>query len=338
MTTDEKSLSSEIEELGVAALAEVERSKDLAALEELRLSYLGKKGKFSQLGRKVKDLPVAERPEFGSVTNRVKGEFTAALDERKTQFEGEGLKRRLVEESIDVTLPGRPAYRGHLHPISIVLAEIEDIFISMGFEISTGPDIEDEYHNFEALNIHEDHPARDMHDTFYLEGGGVMRTHTSPVQIRTMRARKPPLAIICPGKVYRCDADSTHSPMFQQVEGLLVDSEIRFSDLKGVLATFLRQMMGDDVEYRLRPSYFPFTEPSAEIDILWKVEGREPAWMEVLGCGMVHPRVLEAGGYDSTKLSGFAFGLGVERFAMLKYSLPSIRAFYENDLRFLGQF
>lgn len=338
MTTDVKSLAARAEEMGKAALAEVEKCADLQGLEQLRVKYLGKKGEFSGLARKVKDIPADERPEFGKVANRIKTEFGDALDARKAQLSEGSRARQLETEKLDVTLPGRPALRGHLHPITSILREIEDIFVSMGFEIESGPDIEDEFHNFEALNIQEDHPARDMHDTFYMKGGGLMRTHTSPVQIRTMRNRQPPLAIICPGRVYRCDADLTHSPMFYQVEGLLVDTKVQFSDLKGVLITFLNRIFGEEMTHRFRPSYFPFTEPSAEVDILWKSEGREPAWLEVLGCGMVHPNVLRSGGFDPEKVSGFAFGLGVERFAMLKYGIPNIRLFYENDLRFLRQF
>ncbi len=338
MSSDIKVLVSHIEELGAAALAEVEQCDALEALEHLRVRYLGKKGEFSQFGRHVKDVAPEDRPQVGQATNRVKQAFTDALETRRAECERKAGSEKIAVEKLDITLPGRPLIQGRLHPVSRILREIEDIFISMGFEIALGPDIEDEFHNFEALNIPEDHPARDMHDTFYMQGGGVLRTHTSPVQIRTMRKRKPPLAVIAPGKVYRCDADVTHSPMFHQVEGLLVDENIRFSDLKGVLVKFLRRLLGPDVQYRFRPSYFPFTEPSAEVDILWKIEGREPQWMEVLGSGMVHPKVLESGGYDPAKLTGFAFGLGADRFAMLKYGIPSLRLLFENDLRFLRQF
>lgn len=338
MTTDVKTLGQRTEELGQAALREVEQAGGLEELEQLRVKYLGKKGEFSELARKLKEIPAEERPEFGKVANRVKQAFGEALERRKAELGKGSRERQLAEEKLDVTLPGRPVARGHLHPITSMLYEIEDIFTSMGFEIETGPDLEDEFHNFEALNIHENHPARDMHDTFYLKRGGVMRTHTSPVQIRTMQKRQPPLAIICPGRVYRCDADQTHSPMFYQVEGFLIDKNIHFSDLKGVLVAFLNRIFGESLTHRFRPSYFPFTEPSAEVDILWKGEGREPAWLEVLGCGMIHPNVLRYGGYDPDKVSGFAFGLGVDRFAMLKYGIPNIKLFYENDLRFLRQF
>lgn len=338
MSIDIKDLVSHIEELGAAALAEVESCDDLEGLEQLRLRYLGKKGEFSKFGRQVKDVPPEDRPQVGQATNRVKQTFTEALERRRAACERSAGAQRLEAEKLDVTLPGRPQVRGHYHPVSQILREIEDIFISMGFEVALGPDIEDEFHNFEALNIPEDHPARDMHDTFYMEGGGVLRTHTSPVQIRTMRKHKPPLAIIAPGKVYRCDADVTHSPMFHQIEGLLVDEHIRFSDLKGVLGSFLKRLLGPEIQYRFRPSFFPFTEPSAEVDILWQMEGRPPQWLEVLGSGMVHPKVLEAGGYDPAKVSGFAFGLGADRFALLKYGIPSLRLLFENDLRFLRQF
>lgn len=338
MSEDIQQLVSRIEKLGEAALAEVEGCTDAEALEQLRIRYLGKKGEFSQFGRQVKDVAAEDRPKVGDATNRAKQAVTEALDRRREVCEREGIAQRLAAERIDVTLPGRPRVQGHVHPINLVLEEIENIFTSMGFEVASGPDIEDEFHNFEALNIPADHPARDMHDTFYMEGGGVLRTHTSPVQIRTMRKRQPPLAVIVPGKVYRCDADMTHSPMFHQVEGFLVDKQVRFSDLKGVLVAFLRRLLGPDVQYRFRPSYFPFTEPSAEVDVLWRTEGRAPQWIEVLGSGMIHPKVFEAGGYDPAKWTGFAFGLGAERFALLKYGIPSIRLFLENDLRFLRQF
>lgn len=338
MNESAKGLIQNIETLGAAALAEIQACADLPGLEELRIRHIGKKSELNTLLRGLKDVSPEERPEVGQVANRVKNDVEWAVAARAKDLESTGQALRLTQETLDVTLPGRPLPKGRLHPLTLVLQEIEDIFISMGFEVASGPDIEDEFHNFEALNMPADHPARDMQDTFYLQGGGVLRTHTSPVQIRAMRSRKPPLAMIAPGKVYRCDADQTHSPMFHQVEGFLIDSNVRFSDLKGVLGQFLRRMMGPDSKVRFRPSYFPFTEPSAEVDILWHAPGREPTWLEVLGAGMIHPRVLEAGGYDPEKVSGFAFGMGAERFAMLKYGLSNINHFYENDLRFLGQF
>lgn len=338
MAEDLKSLVSRVEELGETALGEVGGCATLEELEVVRQRYLGKKGELSQIARQIKDVPTEDRAEFGESTNRVKTALGEAIAQKRENFEEKERATVLETESIDVTLPGRPATVGHVHPVTSVLNEIEDIFVGMGFKVVTGPDMEDEFHNFEALNIPRDHPARDMHDTFYLEGGGVLRTHTSPVQIRAMRSSEPPLAIIAPGKVYRCDSDTTHSPMFHQVEGFLIDKDIKFSDLKGVLVTFLHRMLGEDVKYRFRPSYFPFTEPSAEVDILWEAPGRDPEWMEVLGSGMIHPKVLEAGGYNPEQVTGFAFGVGVERFAMLKYGIPNIRLFYENDVRFLRQF
>lgn len=338
MAEDLNSLVSQVEALGETALGEVGGCVTLEELEVVRHRYLGKKGELSLLARHIKDVPDKDRAKFGESTNRVKTSLSEAIALKREGFEEKKRATDLETESIDVTLPGRPATMGHIHPVTSVLNEIEDIFVSMGFRVVTGPDMEDEFHNFEALNIPVDHPARDMHDTFYLEGGGVLRTHTSPVQIRAMRDSEPPLAVIAPGKVYRCDSDTTHSPMFQQVEGFLIDTDIKFSDLKGVLVTFLHRMLGKDIKYRFRPSYFPFTEPSAEVDVLWEMPGRDPEWMEVLGSGMIHPKVLEAGGYRPDRVSGFAFGLGVERFAMLKYGIPNIRLFYENDVRFLRQF
>ncbi len=338
MSADSKASAAKIEEIGSAALREIQHCSDVAALEELRVRHLGKKSEFSKFMRQIGELPPEVRKEVGEAANSVKSHVDWALAERKNALDAVHRDRRLIEEKLDVTLPGRPLALGHPHPLSLILEEIEEIFTAMGFEIASGPDVEDEFHNFAALNFPPEHPARDMHDTFYMRGGGLLRTHTSPVQIRTMQRRQAPLAVIAPGRVYRTDADLTHSPMFHQVEGFLVDTKVRFSDLKGVLGAFLHRMMGDDVRYRFRPSYFPFTEPSAEVDIIWKAPGREPAWLEVLGAGMIHPKVLEAGGHDPAKISGFAFGMGVERFAMLKYGIPNINLFWENDLRFLERF
>lgn len=338
MSEDAKALVAQIETIGATALKDVEACGDAERLEQLRVLHLGRKSELAELMRRVKGVPANDRPQVGKVANEVKTAFNQAVTERKEKFESGARRDQLAGEKIDVTLPGRPADRGHLHPTTLALDEIEGIFTSMGFSVATGPEMEEEYYNFEALNIPADHPARDMHDTFYLKGGGVLRTHTSPVQIRAMRRLKPPLAIIAPGKVYRCDADSTHSPMFHQIEGFLVDSHVRFSDLKGVLALLLRKFFGPKVKFRFRPSYFPFTEPSAEVDVLWQGPGRPEEWIEVLGSGMIHPKVLEAGGYDPARVTGFAFGVGVERFAMLKYGIPNIRLFFENDLRFMRQF
>ena len=339
MAVETKSLVDKIESLGAAASAEIERCTDASSLERLRIRYLGKKSALSALRGQVKEVATEERPKVGQAGNRVKTSIDEAISARKRSFESAERARRLEAEALDVTLPGRPMPAGHLHPVTLMFDEIEAIFGSMGFDVALGPDLEEEFYNFDALNMPADHPARDMHDTFYLRGGGLLRTHTSPVQIRSMRAHPPPLAIIAPGKVYRCDsADATHSPVFHQVEGFLIDRGVRFSDLKGILNEFLRRVLAPDVQTRFRPSYFPFTEPSAEVDILWKTDSGEPEWLEVLGSGMIHRNVLKAGGYDPDEVSGFAFGLGVDRFAMLKYGVPDLRLFFDNDLRFLRQF
>ena len=331
-------LLARMRKLGEEASSEISKAADAEALEQLRVRYLGKKSEFVALMRQMGALAPEERPEAGKVANEVKGRLAEDLEARRQAFERAERNRRLREETIDVSLPGRPRPCGHMHPILQTAQEICTIFREMGFEVAEGPDLEDEYHNFEALNIPANHPARDMQDTFYLQGGGVLRTHTSPVQIRAMRERKPPLAVVAPGRVYRCDADVTHSPMFNQVEGFMVDEDVCMGDLKGVLERLIYRFFGADRPYRLRPSFFPFTEPSAEIDILWRKADGTECWLEVLGAGMIHPVVLENVGYDPLKVSGFAFGLGVERFAMLRYGIDNIRYFYENDLRFLRQF
>lgn len=313
------------------------------ALEEIRLSVLGKKGRLSLLLREMGGLTGDDRPAAGKVANEVKDAVQAEIDQRSEQLKQAEMQTAIAGEAIDVTLPGiRPA-TGTLHPLTQVLREIEDIFGSMGFGIELGPEIEDDFHNFAALNFPDDHPARDMQDTFYLGSELLLRTHTSPVQIHTIQSRKPPMAVIAPGKVYRCDdLDATHSPMFIQVEGFLVDTNVRFSDLKGILEAFIHRMFGPNTPYRLRPSFFPFTEPSAEVDIFF--ERRHPdghmvrEWMEILGSGMIHPKVLENCGVDPQTYTGFAFGMGVERVAMLKYGINAINLFYENDVRFLRQF
>jgi phenylalanyl-tRNA synthetase alpha chain len=338
MSTDNlESLLARMRELGEAACREIAAAADAQALEAHRVAFLGKKSELNNLMRQMGALSAEERPVAGKVANEVKETMTQALSVRRDAFARAERDRKLNEEKIDVTLPGRPQPLGHLHPLTLARREISEIFVEMGFEIVSGPDLEDDFHNFEALNIAANHPARDMHDTFYLDGGGLLRTHTSPVQIRAMQVRKPPLAVIAPGRVYRCDADQTHSPMFNQIEGFMVDENICMSDLKGVLERLIQRYFGENRPYRMRPSFFPFTEPSAEIDILWQRDGKD-AWLEVLGSGMIHPAVLENVGYDPRKYSGFAFGLGVERFVMLKYGITNIRLFYENDLRFLRQF
>ena len=333
-----QSLLARMREIGEAGRARIEEAADAQALENLRVACLGKKSELTALMGRMAALSQEERPMAGKVANEVKTLLSEALTQRREVFARAERARRLREETIDVSLPGRPCPRGHLHPITLATREITSIFSEMGFEVASGPDLEDEFHNFEALNIPANHPARDMQDTFYLDGGGVLRTHTSPVQIRAMQVRKPPLAVIAPGRVYRCDADLTHSPMFTQIEGFMVDEDVRMSDLKGVLERLIRRYFGEDRPYRLRPSFFPFTEPSAEVDILWRRDDGREGWLEVLGAGMIHPAVLEKVGYDSRKFTGFAFGLGIERFVMLKYGITNIRLFYENDLRFLRQF
>ena len=331
-------LRERIRALGDEARQHIEAAADAAELEQLRVRYLGKKSEFTALMSQVGQLPAEDRPEAGKVCNDVKRRLADALQDRQQFFAEADRRRRLAEERIDVTLPGRPLPTGHLHPLTRGRREILAIFLSMGFEVASGPDMEDEYHNFEALNIPADHPARDMQDTFYLRDGGLLRTHTSPVQIRAMRDRQPPLAVVAPGRVYRCDADMTHSPMFNQIEGFMVDTDIRMSDLKGLLQHLIKRYFGEDRPMRLRPSFFPFTEPSAEVDVLWRNASGREEWLEVLGAGMIHPVVLENVGYDPSRVSGFAFGLGVERFVMLKYGITNIRHFYENDQRVLRQF
>lgn len=339
MSDDELvSLIARARELGEAAGARIAGAADLAALENERVAWLGKKGEMAGLMRRLGSLAADQRPRAGQVINEVKEAISGRIDERRAEFEKAERRRRLAGEKLDITLPGRPLPRGRVHPLTQAVRDIVAILRDIGFDEVRGPDLEDEFHNFEALNIPADHPARDMQDTFYLAGGGLLRTHTSPVQIRAMKTRKPPLAVVAPGRVYRCDADQTHSPMFTQVEGFMVAEDIRMSDLKGVLELLLQRFFGKERPYRMRPSFFPFTEPSAEFDILWEKEDGSTSWLEVLGSGMIHPAVLEAVGYDSQKYTGFAFGLGVERFAMLRAGVDNIHAFYENDLRFLRQF
>jgi phenylalanyl-tRNA synthetase alpha chain len=335
-----------LENIKAEAVVAIEAASDIAALEELRVSYLGKKGALTGLLKNLGQLSAEERPKAGAEINAVKQQLNEQLNVRKASLQGAALDAQLAEEAIDVTLPGRRAETGSLHPITRTIQRMETFFSSMGFEVVEGPEIEDDYHNFEALNIPAHHPARAMHDTFYVDDTHVLRTHTSGVQVRTMEAQQPPIRVICPGRVYRCDSDLTHSPMFHQVEGLLIDETSNFGHLKGLLEDFLHAFFErDDLSVRLRPSYFPFTEPSAEVDIQCvKCSGAgcrvcsHTGWIEVLGCGMVNPKVLEMSGIDPDQYRGFAFGMGVERLSMLRYGIGDLRLNFDNDLRFLAQF
>ena len=335
-----------LENIKAEAVVAIEAASDIAALEELRVSYLGKKGALTGLLKNLGQLSAEERPKAGAEINAVKQQLNEQLNARKASLQGAALAAQLAEEAIDVTLPGRRAETGSLHPITRTIQRMETFFSSMGFEVVEGPEIEDDYHNFEALNIPAHHPARAMHDTFYVDDTHVLRTHTSGVQVRTMEAQQPPIRVICPGRVYRCDSDLTHSPMFHQVEGLLIDETSNFGHLKGLLEDFLQAFFEhDDLSVRLRPSYFPFTEPSAEVDIQCvKCSGAgcrvcsHTGWIEVLGCGMVNPKVLEMSGINPDKYRGFAFGMGVERLSMLRYGIGDLRLNFDNDLRFLAQF
>jgi phenylalanyl-tRNA synthetase alpha chain len=327
------------------ALAEITQAKLPADLEDLRVKYLGRKGLLTQLLRRVGSLSPQERPQAGQWANEVKVKIEQALEAKKEEAGAEEERRQSEAQAIDVTLPGRCPPLGTYHPLTVITQEILQIFSRLGYEVAEDPEVELDYYNFEALNIPKDHPARDMQDTFYISDEVLLRTHTSPVQIRVMEKRQPPVRIVAPGKVYRRDADVTHSPMFHQVEGFLVDEGISFADLKGTLEYFCRRMFGNEVKVRFRPSFFPFTEPSAEIDIscvICRGQGcrvcKQSGWLEILGSGMIDPEVFRYVGYDYEKYSGFAFGMGVERIAMLKYGIDDIRLFYEGDLRFLKQF
>ena len=339
-------MSDELTTLLQTALAAVESAEDLRALDEVRVQYLGKSGQFTARLKQLGKLPAEERKTAGQTINQAKQSFQAALEARKDALDAAELARRLASERIDVTLPGRNVVSGGLHPVTRTMQRIEAFFASAGFEVAEGPEIEDDFHNFEALNIPGHHPARAMHDTFYFDNGLLLRTHTSPVQIRHMKDASPPMKVIAPGRVYRCDSDLTHTPMFHQVEGFLVDEQVSFADLKGILNAFLHGFFErDDLAVRFRPSYFPFTEPSAEVDIQCVMCGGEgcrvcshTGWLEVLGCGMIHPEVFRHVGIDSEKYLGYAFGMGVERLAMLRYGVNDLRLFFENDLRFLKQF
>ncbi|GHD26732.1 phenylalanine--tRNA ligase subunit alpha [Parahalioglobus pacificus] len=332
--------------LAEEAKAKIAAAEDGQTLEQLRVDYLGKKGQITGLLKGLGKLSAEERPEAGAKINVVKQELQALIGERKAALESAALNAQLAAETLDVTLPGRNASVGGLHPITRTIERMEDFFAAIGFEVVEGPEVEDDYHNFEALNIPAHHPARAMHDTFYVDDSTVLRTHTSPVQVRVMESQEPPLRVICPGRVYRCDSDLTHSPMFHQVEGLLIDEQSSLGDLKGLIEDFLHAFFErDDLSVRFRPSFFPFTEPSAEVDIQCvKCSGEgcrvcsHTGWLEVMGCGMVNPRVFEYSNIDTNKYTGFAFGMGVERLAMLRYGINDLRLNFDNDLRFLEQF
>lgn len=334
-----------LDERLVQAEKQIAEAEDLQQLDRVRVAYLGKKGVFTQWMKELGHLPPERRPSAGQAVNQAKQKLQAVLEARKSALQDALLEKRLIHEKIDVTLPGRGQRVGGLHPVSLTLRRIEEIFCSVGFNVQEGPEIEDDYHNFEALNIPLHHPARAMHDTFYFDEHTLLRTHTSPVQIRVMENGRPPFKIIAPGRVYRCDSDLTHTPMFHQVEGFLVDEGVSFADLKGVLYEFLTGFFEKDSPVRFRPSYFPFTEPSAEVDIECVMcDGQgcrvcgHSGWLEVMGCGMIHPEVFKFVHIDHEKFTGFAFGLGVERLAMLRYGINDLRLFFENDLKFLEQF
>ncbi len=339
-------MQNELNQLVSEAEKAINDAADLKSLDDIRVTYLGKKGSITERMKMLGKLPKEEKPAAGQAINVAKQAVQKSLEARKEMLNNAELEAKLASETIDVTLPGRGQQAGGLHPVTRTLERIEELFSQMGFEVATGPEIEDEFHNFEALNIPETHPARAMHDTFYFPDGRLLRTHTSPVQVRTMKEKAPPLRVIAPGRVYRCDSDITHTPMFHQVEGLMVDENVSFTDLKAILIDFLQKFFEqDDLSVRFRPSYFPFTEPSAEADIECVMCGGEgcrvcshTGWLEVLGCGMVHPNVFKSVDIDNEKYIGFAFGMGVERLAMLRYGVNDLRLFFENDLRFLKQF
>jgi phenylalanyl-tRNA synthetase alpha chain len=327
------------------ALADVNASTDLNSLEEVRVRLLGKKGALTERLKGLGALPAAERPAAGQLINEAKARMQEALEARRAALETAALDAELARGAFDVTLPGRGQEPGGLHPVTRTRLRIERIFMQAGFQVATGPEVEDDFHNFEALNIPKNHPARAMHDTFYFPDGRLLRTHTSPVQIRAMRVQPPPLAVIAPGRVYRNDSDMTHTPMFHQVEGIVVGASVSFANLKAMLHTFVERFFEQPLGMRLRPSYFPFTEPSAEVDIecvFCHGKGcrvcKQTGWLEILGCGMIHPNVLAAAGIDSERWQGYAFGMGIERLTMLRYGVDDLRLFYENDLRFLKQF
>ena len=346
-----------LQTLTADALNLVSNTDDLSVLDQIRVDYLGKKGELTSLLKTLGKLSSDERPAAGAKINAAKQQVQTAIQSKKDSLELAAINQKLAADTIDVTLSGRANGRGRLHPVTQTIARIEAIFGSVGYTVEEGPEVEDDYHNFEALNIPAHHPARAMHDTFYVDKSDllgsnlkhkieyVLRTHTSPVQVRTMESQEPPIRVICPGRVYRCDSDLTHTPMFHQVEGLVIDKEVSFADLKGTVDQFLKSFFEADVPVRFRPSYFPFTEPSAEVDIQCTNCGGDgcricshTGWLEVMGCGMVHPNVFEASGVDNDTYSGFAFGMGVERLAMLRYGVNDLRLFFENDIKFLEQF
>ena len=339
-------MKAELEAIAKRALEELKGAQDLKVLDAVRVKYLGKKGELTAILKQMGKLSAEERPVIGQLANQVRADIEQMLEQTKTDLEAKALDIRLAGETLDVTLPGQKKPLGKKHPLTIVLDELKEIVVGMGFEIATGPEVELDYYNFEALNIPKDHPSRDTQDTFYISDNVLLRTQTSPMQIRTMEKKKPPIRIIAPGRVYRSDAvDATHSPLFHQVEGLVVDKGITMADLKGTLEVFVKRLYGDSTVVRFRPNHFPFTEPSAELDVqcfhchgegcsLCKGEG----WIEILGCGMVHPQVLLNCGIDPEEYSGFAFGLGLERMVMMRYGIDDLRLFYDNDVRFLKQF
>jgi phenylalanyl-tRNA synthetase alpha chain len=334
-----------LEDVFVQAKKELADAETLMVLDQVRVRYLGKKGLLTERMKELGAIPPEQRRETGARINRFKEEFLSELESCKTLLESRELEARLITEKIDVTLPGRGQSTGGLHPVTLTLRRISQLFQKIGFDIVEGPEVEDDYHNFEALNIHAHHPARAMHDTFYFEEHVLLRTHTSPVQVRVMETQSAPLRIIAPGRVYRCDSDLTHTPMFHQVEGFWVDENVSFADLRGILYQFLTLFFEKEMAIRFRPSYFPFTEPSAEVDIECVMCGGkgcrvcgQSGWLEVMGCGMIHPQVFKFVNIDSERYIGFAFGLGVERLAMLRYGIHDLRLFFENDLKFLKQF
>ncbi|QCU90559.1 phenylalanine--tRNA ligase subunit alpha [Thiomicrorhabdus sediminis] len=331
-------MQQQLQDIISQAQAAVSEVNELSKLDELRVHYLGKKGQLTEMMKTLGKLSAEERPKAGQIINEAKQTVQGLLNAKKKELDDAKLAQKLAEESIDVTLPGRDADLGSLHPVTRTLQRIETLFSNAGFDVEQGPEIEDDWHNFEALNIPETHPARAMHDTFYINENTVLRTHTSGVQIRTMENKQPPLRIIAPGRVYRCDSDQTHTPMFHQVEGLIIEKNASFAQLRALIIDFLRKFFEDEnLQTRFRPSYFPFTEPSAEVDIATDLFG-DGRWIEVLGCGMVHPNVLKNVGIDPDEYTGLAFGLGVERLAMLRYGVNDLRQFFENDMRFLQQF
>ncbi|MBQ2114547.1 MAG: phenylalanine--tRNA ligase subunit alpha [Selenomonadales bacterium] len=340
-------MEQQLKELRESAVIELAKADSLDMLNDLRVKYLGKKGSLTSILRGMGALSAEERPRIGQIVNEIRAELEGVIEAKGTELKEAELTKRLASERIDVTLPGRQPSEGHRHPLTLTLERIKEIFMQLGFTVAEGPEVEQDYYNFELLNLPKDHPARDMQDSFYITEEILLRTHTSPIQARTMQAANPndPVKIIAPGKVYRRDYDATHSPMFTQVEGLLIDKNISFADLKGTLELFIHQMFGDNVGVRFRPSFFPFTEPSAEVDISCVICGgkgcrvcKGTGWLEILGSGMVHPNVLKMNNFDPEKVSGFAFGMGVERIAMLLYGIDDLRLFYDNDLRFLRQF